>query len=253
MELTYHQKQAIYNQGFVQIPGVVPQVMIEQAMKAINHSIGEGMNKDDMVTLRSRSYCPELQQDSVITDLFNQTPARSLAESAIGSGLINPITDGQIAIRYPLFQDPPNPPHPHLDGMHSSHNGVPEGKILNFTSLVAVCLSDVKAPFSGNFTAWPATHHLYEQYFKEHGPQSLLQGMPPVQLPEPQQIIAKAGDIVLCHYQIAHSAAVNVSPFPRHAIFFRLTHVDHEAQREEAMKDIWLEWEGMAEIVAANL
>lgn len=56
--------------------------------------------------------------------------------------------------------------------------------------------------------------------------------------------------MVLCHYQIAHTAAVNVSPFPRYAIFFRLTHVDHEAQNEEAMTDIWLEWEGMKEIVA---
>ena len=250
MKLTHHQKQAIYDQGFVKISGVVPQVMVEQALKAANHSIGEGMNKDDMITLRSRSYCPEIQSDSVITDLFNQTPARSLAESVIGEGRINPVSNGQVAVRFPVFQDPPTPPNPHLDGMHSPHNGVPQGKIMNFTALVAVFLSDVTAPFSGNFTAWPATHHLYERYFREHGPQSLLQGMPPVQLPEPQHIIAKAGDVVLCHYQIAHTAAVNVSPFPRYAVFFRLTHVGHEAQKEEAMTDIWLEWEGMKEIVA---
>ena len=70
MKLTHHQKQAIYDQGFVKISGVVPQVMVEQALKAANHSIGEGMNKDDMITLRSRSYCPEIQSDPVITDLF---------------------------------------------------------------------------------------------------------------------------------------------------------------------------------------
>jgi hypothetical protein len=249
MNLTHHQKKTIYDQGFVQIPGVVPQLMIERAMKSINHSIGEGMNADEMTTLRSRSYCPEIQRDAEITDLFNETPARSLVESAIGEGRINPLSSGQIAVRFPTLQDPPPQPQPHLDGMHSPHNGVPEGKILNFTSLVAVFLSDVPAPFSGNFTAWPATHHLYEEYFREHGPQSLLEGMPPVELPEPQQIIARAGDIALCHYQIAHSAAINVSPYPRYAIFFRLNHVEHDQQKEEAMKDIWLEWEGMKEVL----
>ncbi len=252
MNLTYHQKLAIYNQGFVKIPGVVPPAMVARSMKAINHSIGEGMNEDEMTTLRSRSYCPEIQTDAAITDLFNETPARSLVESAVGDGRINPVSSGQIAVRFPVFQDPPPAPQPHLDGMHSPHNGVPEGKILNFTSLVVVFLSDVAAPFSGNFTVWPATHHLYEEYFKEHGPQSLLEGMPPLPLPEPHHVIAKAGDIALCHYQVGHTAAVNVSPFPRYAVIFRQTHVDHESQKDEAMTDIWLEWEGVSDIVAEN-
>ena len=32
----------------------------------------------------------------------------------------------------------------------------------------------------------------------------------------------------LVHYELAHSAAMNVSPHTRYAIFFRLTHVDHD-------------------------
>ena len=37
---------------------------------------------------------------------------------------------------------------------------------------------------------------------------------------------------------------------PRYAIFFRLSHVDHAEHRWDAMTDIWMEWEGMREIVA---
>ena len=61
MQLTYAQKQEIFKNGFVKVPGVVPQVMVDAALRAINSGVGEGMNADDMVTFRSRSYCPGLQ------------------------------------------------------------------------------------------------------------------------------------------------------------------------------------------------
>jgi len=249
MELSYAQKQEIYERGFVKVPGVVPRVMVEGAMRAINHSVGQGMDREQMTKFRSQSYCPELQREPVITGLLSDTPAWALAESAVGEGKLQPPRSGQVAIRFPSLQDPPPPPRPHLDGMHSPTNGVPEGEIRNFTMLVGVFLSDVPAPYSGNFTVWPGTHHLYERYFSKHGPQSLLNGMPPIDLPEPEQVIARAGDIALVHYELAHSAAPNVSPYPRYAIFFRLTHVEHEAQKWEAMTDIWREWEGMAPLL----
>jgi hypothetical protein len=233
------------------VPGVVPQVMVDAALRAINHSVGEGMNVDDMVRFRSRSFCPELTQETVITDLINRTPAWALAESAIGAGKIRPVGGAQIALRFPGMQDPPPRAKPHLDGMYSPTNGVPEGTIQNFTALLAVLLSDLPHPHAGNFTVWPGTHHIYERYFREHTPQSLLNGMPDVALPEPEQITGQAGDIVFCHYQIAHGVTPNVSPHVRYAIFFRLRHVDHDDHKWESMTDIWLEWEGMREIVAS--
>jgi hypothetical protein len=249
MQLNHAQKREIFENGFVKVPGVVPQVMVDAALRAINHSVGQGMAPDDMVTFRSQSYCPEVKNTPVITDLFVRTPAWELAESLVGEGKLRPVRGAQIALRFPTLQDPPNPPRPHLDGMYSPHNGVPQGQIRNFTMLAGIFLSDVAQPFSGNFTVWPGTHHLFERYFREHGPESLLDGMPKVAMPEPVQLSVRAGDLVLAHYQLAHAAVQNVSPHPRYAIFFRLTHVDHESQRWETMTDIWREWEGMRDIV----
>jgi hypothetical protein len=250
MQLSYFQKQAFYRDGFLQVPGVVPRVMVDAALKAINHSIGQGMPAEEMTKMRAQSYCKELQSEPVISDLFNKTPAFVLAEALIGEGKFRAVRAGQIALRFPGMADPPPPPKPHLDGMYTPTNGVPEGTIQNFTMLVGVLLSDLHEPYSGNFTVWPGTHHQYEQYFREHTPQSLLNGMPPIAMPEPKQIFGQAGDIVLVHYELAHSAAPNVSPYVRYALFFRLTHVDHDAQKWEAMTDIWLEYAGMQEIVA---
>ena len=53
MELTYAQKEQIYEQGFVKVAGVVPRVMVEAALRAINHSIGQGMHPDEMTKFRA--------------------------------------------------------------------------------------------------------------------------------------------------------------------------------------------------------
>ena len=71
--------------------------------------------------------------------------------------------------------------------------------------------------------------------------------MPRVPLPAPEQITARIGDAVLCHYQLGHDVAGNGSPFTRYGIFFRLTHKNHENWRWESMTDPWLEWGGMQE------
>ncbi len=244
MELTLRQKQEIADKGYVQVPGVVPPLMVAEALQAINHSVGQGMNVADMNRFRSQSYCPEIKNTPPITDLLKKTPAWDLAESVIGPGRIKPPGGGQIALRFPS-RDEPGQARPHLDGMYSPHNGVPEGTIGNFTMLLGVMLSDVPAPLMGNLMVWPGTHKLYEAYFREHGPQSLLQGMPPVELPAPEPVTGHAGDVVLVHYQLAHGVGPNVSPHTRYMIFFRLSHVDHDSLHWECMTDIWREWEGM--------
>ena len=254
MQLTYAQKLEFYEKGYVRIPGVVPAVMVDAAVKAINHSFGKGIDPERMITFQAQSFCPELRQAPVICDLYNRTPVRSLAESMIGDGKIAPITGGQIAVRFPLLDDPPPALGPHLDGRHSPHNGVPAGHLRSFTMLAGIALSDVPTAYAGNLAVWPGTHRLYEEYFRAFGTDILLrggaEGMPPIGMPEPEQMIARAGDAILVHYQVAHCAAPNVAPHPRYAIYFRLRHVNHESQRPQNLSDIWMEWDGMRAIAA---
>lgn len=251
MELSVLQKQEMYDQGFVKVPGVVPSIMIDAALRAINHSVGEGMKAEDMQIMRARSYCTEIQSAPVITDLFNRTPIVELAESVIGPGQVQPARGGQIALRFPSLQDPPRTPGPHIDGMYSPTNGVPKGSIQNFTMLVGVYLSSALHDNAGNLAVWPGTHHAFERHFQEHGAESLLDGLPKVDMPQPHQVPVEPGDVVLAHYQLAHGTAPNVSPHVRYAIYFRVTHPSHDRANWQApMKDIWMHWPGMKEIVS---
>jgi hypothetical protein len=245
MELSETQRRELYQTGLVRLPQTVPRNLVEAALHAINASLGDrGIDQAMLPLLRARSYCPELVGTPPITDLYNSSPLPALVESLVGPGSLRPITSGQIALRFPS-NTPPLRVEPHIDGMHSPNNGVPRGTIASFTALVGVFLSDVPHEDMGNFTVWPGSHHVLERYFRDYGPQSLLDGFPPADIGHPKQVTAQAGDAVLCHYQLAHGIAGNSSPFIRYGIFFRLSHIEHEGRKWECMTDIWREWRGI--------
>ncbi len=120
--------------------------------------------------------------------------------------------------------------------------------IQNFTALVGVFLTEVKSDFAGNFTVWPGSHLVLEKYFRDRGKAALSEGMPNVPMGDPVQLRAKPGDVVLCHYQLAHSAAVNTSAENRIAIFFRLwlndiSGPERSEQRWHNLTHIWDGWQ----------
>jgi phytanoyl-CoA dioxygenase PhyH len=250
MHVTEKQKRRFYRDGYVLLPNVVPQDMVDAALRAINADLGKGVDPARVTTFEAQSYCPDVKPTAAITDLVMKTPVWPLAESLTAPGVLNPVEAGQIALRFPKEFDEVPSPQPHLDGMHSPHNGVPEGDIHSFTMLAVVLLSDLDRENAGNFTVWPGTHHQYEHYFREKGPEALLEGMPAIDLPEPTQVRGKAGDVVLAHYQLGHTAAPNASARVRYAVIFRMSHVAHEEHKLAAMTDIWLEWDGMRDNVA---
>jgi ectoine hydroxylase-related dioxygenase (phytanoyl-CoA dioxygenase family) len=121
--------------------------------------------------------------------------------------------------------------------------------LAHYTLLVMVALSDVQQDDAGNFCVWPGTHRQYEQYFGEHDVRRMIRGAPRLDaLPTPVQIHAKIGDVVLAHYELLHAAAINVSPHPRYAVFFRLSHRDHHTQGLDILADIWREYAGLREL-----
>ena len=91
---------------------------------------------------------------------------------------------------------------------------------------------------------------MLETYFQQRGPVSLREGMPQVNLEYPKQLRCRPGDVVVCHYLLAHAAAVNTSDNDRYAVFFRLWHHDLDAKMGKAadanrwihLTKIWTGW-----------
>jgi hypothetical protein len=247
MILTDAQRDGLLRDGYAVLPGAVPADRVADALRAVNHSLGRGLRPEDVETFRARSFCPELQTAPLITDLLYGSQAWPAAESLLGAGDVERTRTGQIALVFPGAGAPAPLPPPHIDGMYTPQNGVPKGSVLSFTLLAGVMLSDVPHADMGNLVVWPGTHRLHEQWFREQGPRALLEGMPKIALPAPVPVTGRAGDVVLCHYQLAHATSRNTSPHIRYAVYFRLKHRAHERHKWESLTDLWREWPGLRE------
>jgi hypothetical protein len=250
MQLTKVQKRALIEDGYLHLPGVVPRVMVDEAVRAINNDVGKGMDPKEMWKFHVQTFCPSLTSAPAIVELLTRTPALALAESAIGARMRTP-TCAQIALRFPGYADPPKPGVPHIDGIPNKErtNGVPEGTILSFTALACVLLSELPGPYSGNFTVWPGSHRAHADWVREQGFRALLDRQPQVEYRPPVQIVGKPGDVVIAHYLLGHTVAPNVSPNIRYACFFRLEVDGLTEHREESVIDPWRDWDGVRELL----
>ena len=253
--LTRRQKLQFHEQGWIQIKGAVPSVMVEKARKAINHSVGNvGRGADNPERHRDGQYCDELRNAPVIANLFRKTPLLDAAESLMGKNSFNPPGAGQIALRFPgPLQQDPREPNGHLDGLGNGRNGQPKGHYRRgFTMFAVVYLSDVPEEFSGNYTVWPKSHAAYERFFKERGHEALKNGLPRIDLPERRVMVTgEAGDAVLAHYQMLHSACPNASPNVRYAAIFRVRSKEI-GDGYEGYTDIWREFPGVVRALEAR-
>ena len=305
--LTEEQKRRFVRDGFVHVGGAVPPRLVMRARRAINHSIGTGMDRDDLTRFSNQSFCTELVDDPRLLRLATTPTVWSRVRALLGDRRTLRPQRCQIALRFPL----PEAPHSrvrylafarhrrvplaarrlrpkatptshgttadvrcalsgictvrgtprkvgggHIDGYHTPDNGVPDdGVVRNFTLLLGVMLSDVREPFSGNFTVWPGTHYRMQRYFRDRGVNSLQGGAVGglgLGMPKPVHVLGQAGDIVLAHYQVAHTAAPNLSGDIRYMCFFRLSVRNLGSHRVASMLDIWRDWPALGDVIGSG-
>jgi Phytanoyl-CoA dioxygenase (PhyH) len=243
MHLGWLGKRRLLREGYVQVRGAISPAHVQAALRAINRSLGQqGLPPERLGEMRARTYCPELISAPEILDLYAATRARAIVASAVGR--VRPPGQAQIALRFPQ-SEPAAPPVPHIDGISTPDNGVPPGTLHHFTALLAVFLSDVTGPRAGNFLVWPRSHRALEVHCRRHGVAGLAAGFPALALLPPRPLTARAGDVVLAHYALAHAAAPNLGPHVRYAVFFRLYHQDHDRAAPRPLDNLWQQWEGM--------
>lgn len=234
-------KRCLRDDGYVLFPGMAPDALVEAARDRIDRDLRDNFDPARQTEYDHISACPDIRGALEIEQLLTKTPIRDRLDEALSWTRIDH-DRGQIAIRWAQNRERAVPPDPHIDGIASGHNGVTVPEISNFTALVGVFLSDVSTEFAGNFTVWPGSHKHLERYFRTEGRKAMTAGMPTVATGEPRQLICAKGDIVLCHYQLLHTAAVNTSSLDRIAVYFRIWLKDIGQRRWELLTNIWNGW-----------
>ena len=276
--LNDEQKTQFVRDGYIQIAGAVQPGMVRTALRAINASIGKGFTPTKLTS------CPELVIQPVIMRLLYASPAIGYALSLLGKAHICHV--GQIALRFPghgclgqelqaRLQDNPvvksvlsmltgqlaqgkGGPDQETDvplpipgwekGWHI--DGVSTPELRNFSLLIGVCLSDVSCQDAGNLTVYPGSHIAIQDYALRNGGSSSLLGIDlplKVSVQPAAQLMTKPGDVVLLHYQLAHSIAPNTTPNIRYMIYFRLHALAHapNTARPESVENIWIDYLGL--------
>lgn len=254
LNLTTQQKQSFLTEGYLVLPQAVSGAMIKAARHAVNHNLGSvGMDPAKMTHYRSLSYCNEIQRTDVIIDLFNLSGVNQYAQVLLGKDNVLPVTNVQIALRFPAAPYPKNDAPAfggHMDGLGSGSNGSNPGDYARgFTMLAVIYLQDVLEPYNGNFTVWPGSHETVAEHVRNQGLDVLSKGQPKCTWPRPcVQINGKAGDLVLMHHNTIHTAAPNLGPDVRYAAIARICHQNLEQNGVQGIMEPWIEYEGLAEL-----
>ena len=229
--------------GYAHFPLLCPAPLVAAARDAIDRDLAENFDPARQIEYDHRSYCPDLRGAPPLMALLFESGIVAKLDEVLGFDRLQ-YSHAQIALRRPGAMPGPSPLEPpHIDGLPTPHNGVAADVLVsNFTALVGVYLSAAPCEFAGNFVVWPGSHHGLERHFRTHGLEGLRQGMPDIPLGEPVQLLTEPGDVVLCHYQLAHSWVANLTDSDRYAIYFRLWFQDIDAYRFELMTDIWRGW-----------
>jgi hypothetical protein len=204
---------SLVDRGYVHVHGLVAHELVARARAAIDDDLRRNYDPAREDAYSGSTYCPAILDAPAITDLLRRSGASDLVDAALGLDALT--ASPQIAIRWAHNVDRELPLEPHLDGV------LPD-RIANMTAILGVFLTTMPRAFAGNLTVWPGTHRLYEHAFRERGPRAVFEPLPAIELGAPEQLVCAAGDVVLMHWSLAHTAAVNTSDVDRVAVYFRL-------------------------------
>jgi hypothetical protein len=224
--------------GYVMVRDVIPPAILAAAATAIDRLVDEQPPPEGHVG--HHFYWLSTLDGGPLPALFCDTPLHSLAQSLVSPGEIEiAFNQLQVALNIPPFSHRPGGHH--LDGYQEGHQ-VPA----TFTMLAGVLMTEQKVENAGNLWVWPGTHRTHAAFFRERGPDALVEskGYPKIALPEPSQVLGGPGDVILAHYMLGHNIGGNYkSERARRAVYFRLRRVGHQRRWRECLCDELLEYD----------
>jgi len=227
--------------GYLHFPFLVSEQSCNDALEIIDDDFHKNYKRKKEDEYQSISFCPNIRNTPELKNLFLKSPLHAFTTQCFGEDNFS-YGLPQIALRPPNKTPNQHLPPAHIDGLPQKKNGVKGKEIEPFSLLIGIFLSDIPSQNSGNLTVWKGSHTRLEDHFQTHGKESLKRGMPNISLGTPKQLLCKKGDAILCHYQLAHAVAPNLSNNTRKAIYFRVSHKNVLKNRYHTLTHLWDGW-----------
>lgn len=238
--LSDEQLREFGERGFLVVPGAVAPELVAGASRRI----------DEMITAEPPAeghighhfYFPKAADEPALIDALTAVgstgaSAFSWAEALADPGLLEAPQQVQVALNLPPY--PHRPGRPHIDAAISEPTAGFEPN--SFTLLAGVFVTDQQNEDSGNLWVWPGTHRTHAEYFRERGVQMYC-AYPDIELPEPEQVTARAGDLLLAHYLLGHNIGGNESDTVRRMLYYRISGRGHDEEAARILVEPWYEY-----------
>lgn len=246
------QKQRFKRNGFIVVRDAVDDDTVESALETVWE--GLPVDRDDPESWKGRNEGSDIP-DVPTFESFERL-AREVfpyAEALVGEGALAPPNDppleyshhagtlvgedhdGMLSphISYPreetdwLARETENQGY-HVDGYAPDDRFGEDVNYLPLTIGTAVYFDDV-VPGGGGFTVWPGSHLKTAEYFTSHSYPEYIENQEvhlDLDIGSPFEISGEAGDLVLWHHNLVHTAGPNVSDRIRMAAIGRFLHED---------------------------
>jgi hypothetical protein len=239
--LSRDQLDAFATDGFIVVPDVVPEELLEAVDTEIDRLIARRPPAPETTGTHFYFLAPPMLPASDAA--LRLSSALALAEELVAPHqLHHGLGHIQIALNLPPYVHRPGAPH--IDG-HRPTEPAPE----SFTMLAAIYLDDETEPDHGNLWVWPGSHLTHSATFVERGTHTLLEHSghgcfldPPIEYGEPKPVLAKRGDLLLAHFLLGHNSGGNTSDHARRIAYFRLGCEGHDTRWTETFIDPWHEY-----------
>jgi len=227
--------------GFVIVPGVVDPEVVDRASLRIDELVAAKPPAEGQVG--HHFYFPRAEDEPALIAPLTAAGADGVSAFAYAGaltepGLLEEPRQVQVALNIPPY--PHQPGRPHIDAAISEPT--PGFTPNSFTLLAGVFVSDQVRENSGNLWVWPGTHRMHAEYFQERGVEMYC-AYPDIELPEPEQVTARAGDLLLAHYLLGHNIGGNYeSETVRRMLYYRVSGRGHDAEPARILTEPWYEF-----------
>lgn len=241
--LSKEQLTQFAERGYLIIPNVVEPEVMDRARRRIDEIVDTDPPAEGYTG--HHFYFPKAADEpALIAPLTSAGRAGASgfahAEALAAPGILEEPWQVQVALNIPPY--PHRPGRPHIDAKDSEPT---PGVVPNtFTLLAGVFVTDQLNPDSGNLWVWPGTHLTHAEYFQQKGVE-LYCAYPDVELPEPLQVTAHAGDLLLAHYLLGHNIGGNISDRTRRMLYYRISARGHFDQPERILTEPWYQYDAV--------
>ena len=282
-------KYDILTDGYTVFHGIIPPDVVDQAVAAIGKMVVESEAFSQPLADRLKNprgsdpfFTSGGTNDKAVLALYYCSPIYALVESLLHNEIVSASQKGsfhpraggaQIAFRFSQARPAGawgSARETRRIGGRSWHlDGMDRGTYGPFSLLIGVALSDQSSGNCGNLAVHPGSHHTLQPFLKRYSAACDHTGIDPTNteliterrmqavalvqqkpiLDEPVEVKLNKGDVVFALHKVAHLGTPNFSEGVRKQVYFRVSHKNLDKIRHAALEDIWIEYEGMSEVL----